>query len=152
MGESTIAAVAAGHLQSGTAVLVGGLTVSARLSGRCLPRWQLHPGAREAPLVVHPQTPPEMYMSMIRAIHNHIHIHMQEGRVLLPDISITGSSEAILQGQKPPFRLLARAVSSQDGSRASHIRPTVSEPFVVRVSPSSPAVPAYCCMRGAGTR
>lgn len=50
----------------------------------------------------------------------------------LPDISITGSSEAILQGQKPPFRLLARAVSTQDGSRVAHIRPAVSEPFVVR--------------------
>jgi len=56
---------------------------------------------------------------------------MTDGRVPLPDISITGSSEAILQGQKPPFRLLARAVSTQDGSRVAHIRPAVSEPFVV---------------------
>lgn len=84
--------------------------------------------------------------------HSSAWFRMQDGRVLLPDVSITGSSEAILQGQKPPFRLLARAVSTQDGSRASYIRPAVSVPFVVRVSPRSPAVPAYYCIRVAGIR
>ena len=50
---------------------------------------------------------------------------------MLPELSVTGSSEAILQGQKPPFRLLARAIVAADGIRATHIRPAVSEPFVV---------------------
>lgn len=49
----------------------------------------------------------------------------------LPDLSVTGSSEAILQGQKPPFRLMARAVHAADGTRATHIRPAISESFVV---------------------
>jgi hypothetical protein len=57
---------------------------------------------------------------------------LQGGVAYLPDLSVTGSSEAILQGQKPPFRLMARAVSAADGSRAVHIRPAISEAFVVR--------------------
>ena len=43
-----------------------------------------------------------------------------------------GSSEALLSGQKPPFRLLVRAVSSADGKKASNIRFVVSDAFVVR--------------------
>ena len=42
-----------------------------------------------------------------------------------------GSSEAILSGQKPPFRLLVRAMSRESGARLSNIRFAVSEPFVV---------------------
>ena len=42
-----------------------------------------------------------------------------------------GSSEALLAGQKPPFRLLVRAMSRDSGARLSNIRFAVSEPFVV---------------------
>ena len=42
-----------------------------------------------------------------------------------------GSSEALLSGQKPPFRLFIRAICA-NGSRATHIRFAVSEAFVVR--------------------
>lgn len=44
----------------------------------------------------------------------------------------TGSSEALLSGQKPPFRLLVRAKQTIDQSTATHFRTGVSEPFVVR--------------------
>lgn len=47
-----------------------------------------------------------------------------------------GSSEALLSGVKPPFRLLVRAINP-DGSPAMHIRFAVSEAFVVR--------PRACC-------
>lgn len=57
-----------GPSHSGAAVLANGLMVSARLSGRCLPCWRPRPGTQGAPLVVHPQTSPEMYMPMLRAI------------------------------------------------------------------------------------
>ena len=45
----------------------------------------------------------------------------------------TGSSEALLSGQKPPFRLLCRATSKATGARLSNIKFAVSEPFVVRL-------------------
>lgn len=54
------------------------------------------------------------------------------------NVPVAGSSEALLSGQKPPFRLFVRAVRS-DGSRATHIRFAVSEAFVV--SPH----PGVCC-------
>ena len=44
-----------------------------------------------------------------------------------------GSSEALLSGQKPPFRLLVRAVNT-DGTPATHIRFLVSDAFVVGFS------------------
>ena len=47
---------------------------------------------------------------------------------------LAGSSEAILSGQKPPFRLLVRAMSRDTGARLSNIRFAVSEPFVVSSS------------------
>lgn len=47
----------------------------------------------------------------------------------LPDLHVTDSSEAMLSGRKPPFRLLVRAVAS-DG-RKVNIRHAVSEGFVV---------------------
>ena len=50
----------------------------------------------------------------------------------------TGSSEALLSGQKPPFRLLCRATSKATGARLSNIKFAVSEPFVVR---------PCCCIR-----
>lgn len=50
-----------------------------------------------------------------------------------------GSSEALLSGQKPPFRLLVRAVTTLDNTRASHIRLAVSDAFVVSI----PAIRLY---------
>jgi hypothetical protein len=49
--------------------------------------------------------------------------------VVLPDLAVTDSSEALLSGRKPPFRLVVRAKHK----RGQHIslRPAVSEPFVV---------------------
>ena len=50
----------------------------------------------------------------------------------LPDLHVSDSSEAMLSGRKPPFRLLVRAVAS-DG-RKVNIRHAVSEGFVVRAA------------------
>ncbi len=47
----------------------------------------------------------------------------------LPDLHVSDSSEAMLSGRKPPFRLLVRAVAS-DG-RKVNIRHAVSEGYVV---------------------
>jgi hypothetical protein len=54
---------------------------------------------------------------------------LQRGRVVLPDLAVTDSSEALLSGRKPPFRLVVRAKHK----RGQHIslRPAVSEAFVV---------------------
>ena len=60
---------------------------------------------------------------------------MQRGMAQLPDLHVSDSSEAMLSGRKPPFRLLVRAVAS-DG-RKVNIRHAVSEGFVVRPSLSS---------------
>ncbi len=57
-------------------------------------------------------------------------MHMQRGMAQLPDLHVSDSSEAMLSGRKPPFRLLVRAVAS-DG-RKVNIRHAVSEGFVVR--------------------
>lgn len=45
--------------------------------------------------------------------------------------SIIGSSIALLSGQKPAFRLLARAISLATGQPVPHIKPAVSVAFVV---------------------
>lgn len=50
------------------------------------------------------------------------------GRGRLPDLAATASSEAMLQGRKPPFRLWVHAVTPPD---CQSIRDAVSEPFVV---------------------
>ena len=55
---------------------------------------------------------------------------VQRGMAQLPDLHVSDSSEAMLSGRKPPFRLLVRAVAS-DG-RKINIRHAVSEGFVVR--------------------
>lgn len=47
----------------------------------------------------------------------------------LPDLHVSDSSEAMLSGRKPPFRLLVRA-AHRDG-RKVNIRHAVSEGFVV---------------------
>ena len=54
---------------------------------------------------------------------------LQRGMAQLPDLHVSDSSEAMLSGRKPPFRLLVRAVAS-DG-RKVNIRHAVSEGFVV---------------------
>lgn len=47
----------------------------------------------------------------------------------LPDLHVSDSSEAMLSGRKPPFRLLVRAVHTE--GRRLAIRHAVSEGFVV---------------------
>ena len=55
---------------------------------------------------------------------------LQHGQAVLPDLKVTDSSEALLTGRAPPFRLLVRAVR-RTGDSVSHIRFALSEPFVV---------------------
>jgi len=57
---------------------------------------------------------------------------VQRGTALLPELRVSDSSEAILSGRKPPFRLLVQAVAT--GGDDIKIRHAVSEGFVV--SPS----------------
>eukprot|EP00198_Chlamydomonas_reinhardtii_P001203 XP_001690538.1 predicted protein [Chlamydomonas reinhardtii] len=57
-------------------------------------------------------------------------LNMLEGKVPLVDLHVTDSSEAILSGRKPPFRLLVRAMLPPGGPRLN-IRHAVSEGFVV---------------------
>ena len=57
---------------------------------------------------------------------------MQRGMAALPDLHVSDSSEAMLSGRKPPFRLLVRA-AHRDG-RKVNIRHAVSEGFVVKPS------------------
>ncbi|KAK9840330.1 hypothetical protein WJX74_007747, partial [Apatococcus lobatus] len=56
-------------------------------------------------------------------------VGLSRGMALLPDLHVTDSSEAMLSGRKPPFRLLVRAVHA-DGHRLN-VRHAVSEGFVV---------------------
>ena len=56
----------------------------------------------------------------------------------LPDLHVSDSSEAMLSGRKPPFRLLVRAV--HDEGRRLSIRHAVSEGFVVPLAASPPAL------------
>ncbi len=51
---------------------------------------------------------------------------------MLPELQITDSSEALLTGRKPPFRLLVTAVAADDtGSTLPAFAYGVSEDFVV---------------------
>jgi hypothetical protein len=66
------------------------------------------------------------------ATHNASHkvvVQLTRGLAQLPDLHVSDSSEAMLSGRKPPFRLLVRAAAS-DG-RKVNIRHAVSEGFVV---------------------
>ncbi|BDA44884.1 probable calmodulin-binding protein 60 B at N-terminal half [Coccomyxa sp. Obi] len=56
-------------------------------------------------------------------------VQLTRGMAQLPDLHVSDSSEAMLSGRKPPFRLLVRAVAS-DG-RKVNIRHAVSEGYVV---------------------
>lgn len=58
---------------------------------------------------------------------------IQRGMAALPDLHVSDSSEAMLSGRKPPFRLLVRA-AHRDG-RKVNIRHAVSEGFVVSTVP-----------------
>ena len=49
--------------------------------------------------------------------------------MVLPDLAVTDSSEALLSGRKPPFRLVVRA--KRKGGQHLSLRPAVSEAFVV---------------------
>ncbi|KAK9908084.1 hypothetical protein WJX75_002589 [Coccomyxa subellipsoidea] len=66
------------------------------------------------------------------AVHNSqgkVVVQLARGMAQLPDLHVSDSSEAMLSGRKPPFRLLVRAVAS-DG-RKVNIRHAVSEGYVV---------------------
>lgn len=66
---------------------------------------------------------------------------LQRGLAQLPDLHVSDSSEAMLSGRKPPFRLLVRAVAS-DGRNVS-IRHAVSEGFVVSFLPLPKTASSY---------
>ncbi|PRW58095.1 CSE family protein [Chlorella sorokiniana] len=80
----------------------------------------------------------------------YVHVPLVGGAAQLPDLSVTGSSEALLSGQRPPFALLVRALQGGEGAgageRVAAIPPLVSEGFVVATprvrSASKKAVPA----------
>lgn len=57
-------------------------------------------------------------------------VPMISGQAMLPDLKVTDSSEALLTGRAPPFRLLARVVQ-RGGIPFPGIAPVLSEPFVV---------------------
>ncbi len=77
---------------------------------------------------------------------NTVIVPLVKGVAVLPDLHITDSSEALLSGRKPPFRLLARVLTPKTGGSSSSqksetaaaaaaalpiIRSAVSEGFVV---------------------
>lgn len=57
-------------------------------------------------------------------------VPMIHGQALLPDLKITDSSEALLTGRAPPFRLSVRAVH-RSGEPFEGVAFALSEPFVV---------------------
>ncbi len=61
---------------------------------------------------------------------NAVVVPMIAGQAMLPDLKVTDSSEALLTGRAPPFRLLARVVQ-RGGLPFPGIAPVLSEPFVV---------------------
>eukprot|EP00803_Ostreobium_quekettii_P007323 evm.model.scf_252EXC.5 EVM.evm.TU.scf_252EXC.5 scf_252EXC:98868-107230(+) len=57
-------------------------------------------------------------------------VQLQGGTALLPDLNVTYSSEALLSGRRPPFRLMVKI--SSPGALPGHlVLPAVSEGFVV---------------------
>lgn len=58
-------------------------------------------------------------------------IPVENGIATLPDLQITDSSEALLPGRKPPFRLFVEAVMDPSVQDAYRIHPAISEPIVV---------------------
>ncbi|KFM29185.1 hypothetical protein F751_3266, partial [Auxenochlorella protothecoides] len=59
-----------------------------------------------------------------------VRLPLSSASLALPDLAVTGSSEALLKGQKPPLILAARAVDAA-GKIAEQILPIFSEGFVV---------------------
>ena len=59
-------------------------------------------------------------------------VPMIHGQALLPDLKITDSSEALLTGRAPPFRLAVRAVH-RSGEPYEGVAFALSDPFVVSV-------------------
>ena len=57
-------------------------------------------------------------------------VPMIHGQALLPDLKITDSSEALLTGRAPPFRLAVRAVH-RSGEQFEGVEFALSDPFVV---------------------
>jgi hypothetical protein len=68
-------------------------------------------------------------------------VPMIHGQAMLPDLKVTDSSEALLTGRAPPFRLLARAVR-RGGAPLLGVAPVLSEPFVVATARVKGAVKA----------
>jgi len=58
-------------------------------------------------------------------------IPVDNGIATLPDLQITDSSEALLPGRKPPFRIFVEAVMDPSVKDSYRIHPAVSEPIVV---------------------
>ena len=56
---------------------------------------------------------------------------MLQNNVAELQVHVAGSSIAMLQGQRPPFRLLVRATGVRDGRRVEYVKPAVSDAFVV---------------------
>lgn len=79
---------------------------------------------------------------------------MIHGQALLPDLKITDSSEALLTGRAPPFRLSVRAVH-RSGEPFEGVAFALSEPFVVspprRLPPLGWAA-RPCCRKRVGSR
>lgn len=62
---------------------------------------------------------------------NMVVVPLVKGVAILPDLHVSDSSEALLSGRKPPFRLLARAARAAGAPAQMTIRSAVSEGFVV---------------------
>ena len=62
-----------------------------------------------------------------------VHVPLIHGQSVLPDLKVTDSSEALLSGRAPPFRLVIRAVR-RGGVVINGVLPAASEPFVVATS------------------
>jgi hypothetical protein len=68
--------------------------------------------------------------------HGFIRVPLVNSRLVLPDLRVTDSSEAMLSGRKPPLRLMMRAVYKDTLLPVPHIRHAISEGFVVAVRSS----------------
>lgn len=79
-----------------------------------------------------PPAPPPPALPPAGGTHNSqskVVVALSKGAAVLPDLHVSDSSEALLSGRKPPFRLLVRAVGP--GGGRVPVRHCVSEGFVV---------------------
>ncbi len=77
---------------------------------------------------------------------------MLQNNVAELQVHVAGSSIAMLQGQRPPFRLLVRATGVRDGRRVEYVKPAVSDAFVVSRAASvlcraCCSICLWCCLR-----